>query len=128
MKPETAGFLLLPLLFLQMSMLGMSVGVLLSGLTTKYRDLMHLVNVGVSLWMYGSAVVYPLSSVPQGALRSLIELNPATQIMELSRMIMLGEGEYNLLYCLIGLVLTVLMFLLATIVFNRVERTFEDTI
>ena len=126
--PSPAGLLLLPLLLLQMSMLGMSTGILLSSLTTRYRDLMHLVNVGVSLWMYGSAVVYPLSSVPSGVVRTIISMNPATQIMELVRNILLGEGDISYPYCLAGVLITVFLFVLGCAVFSRVERNFEDTI
>ncbi len=119
---------LLPLLLLQLSMLGMSVGVLLSSLTTRYRDLMHLVGVGTSLWMYASAVVYPLDALPPGRLRSLITLNPVTQIMELIRRITLGEGMFSLPRYLFGVALTLLLFLAGAAVFSHVERTFEDTI
>ena len=126
--PVPALMPLIPLLLLQMSVMGMSIGILLSSLTTKYRDLMHLVTVGVNLLMYGSAVAYSLSSVPQGIIRSIITANPLTQAIELIRRIMLGKGEFSLPYYLIGLLLTVLLFVLGTAVFNRVEKTFEDTI
>lgn len=126
--PMPALLPLIPLLLLQLTVMGMSIGVLLSSLTTKYRDLMHLVAVGVNLLMYGSAVAYSLSSVPQGTVRSVIMLNPLTQSMELIRMILLGEGEFSFPCYLAGLLLTALLFMLGTAVFNRVEKTFEDTI
>lgn len=126
--PSPAGLLLLPLLLLQMSILGMSVGILFSSLTTRYRDLMHLVHVGISIWMYGSAVVYPLSSMSPGVLRTLISINPVTQIMEFIRSILLGEGVVSYPYYLAGVALTILLFVIGCAVFTRVERTFEDTI
>ena len=119
---------LLPLLFLQMAVFGMSVGVLISSVTTKYRDLLAVVNLLVNLWMYGSAVVYPIQSVPDGILKILVKINPVSEIMELIRMILLGEGEFDLLYYLVGLAVTVLLFFFSIVIFNRVERTFADTV
>ena len=119
---------LLPLLFVQMSLLGMSAGVLFSSLTTRYRDLLMVVNVLVSLWMYGSPVVYPLSVITPGPLKVLIKINPVTEMMELIRLIMLGEGEFEITYYIAGLGMTLVMFLLSAVVFNRVERTFADTV
>ena len=119
---------LLPLLFLQMAIFGMSVGVLISSVTTKYRDLLAVVNLLVNLWMYGSAVVYPIQSVPDGILKILVKINPVSEMMELIRMILLGEGEFDLLYYLVGLTVTVLLFFFSIVIFNRVERTFADTV
>ncbi|MBR6255525.1 MAG: ABC transporter permease [Clostridiales bacterium] len=119
---------LLPLLFLQMAIFGMSVGVLISSVTTKYRDLLAVVNLLVNLWMYGSAVVYPIQSVPDGILKILVKINPVSEMMELIRMILLGEGEFDLLYYLVGLAVTVLLFFFSIVIFNRVERTFADTV
>ena len=127
-RPMWTFYPLLPLLFIQMSLLGMSLGVLVSSLTTRYRDLLMVVNVGVNLLMYASPVVYPISVIPEGPLKTLIKLNPASEVIELIRLIMLGEGEFDLHFYIIGLVLTLVLFLLSAAIFNRVERTFEDTI
>jgi len=126
--PMWALYPLLPLLFLQMALFGMSVGVLISSVTTKYRDLLAVVNVLVNLWMYGSAVVYPIQSVPDGVLKILVKINPVSENMELIRMILLGEGEFDLLYYLAGLAVTILLFFFSIVIFNRVERTFADTV
>lgn len=126
--PMWALYPLLPLLFLQMALFGMSVGVLISSVTTKYRDLLAVVNVLVNLWMYGSAVVYPIQSVPDGVLKILVKINPVSENMELIRMILLGEGEFDLMYYLVGLSVTVLLFFFSIVIFNRVERTFADTV
>ncbi|HBY32256.1 MAG TPA: ABC transporter permease [Clostridiales bacterium] len=126
--PMWALYPLLPLLFLQMALFGMSVGVLISSVTTKYRDLLAVVNVLVNLWMYGSAVVYPIQSVPDGVLKILVKVNPVSENMELIRMILLGEGEFDLLYYLVGLAVTILLFFFSIVIFNRVERTFADTV
>ena len=127
-QPMWALYPLLPLLFLQMAVFGMSVGVLISSVTTKYRDLLAVVKVLVNLWMYGSAVVYPIQSVPDGIMKILVKINPVSEMMELIRMILLGEGEFDLLYYLVGLAITVLMFFFSIVIFNRVERTFADTV
>lgn len=127
-NPEWAAFLFLPLLALQMSFLGMSVGILCSGFTTKYRDLMHIVGLIVNLWMYGSAVVYPLSVVPAGAVKLLIRINPLTQIMETVRLIILGTGTPDPALVVAGTLITVVLFIFSAALFNHVERTFVDTI
>lgn len=127
-SPMWALYPLLPLLFLQLAVFGMSVGVLISSVTTKYRDLLSVVNVLVNLWMYGSAVVYPVSSIPDGVLKILVKINPVSEIMELIRKILLGKGEFDLFYYLVGLAVTILLFFFSIIIFNRVERTFADTV
>lgn len=127
-SPHWKWYPVLPLLFLQISMSGMSVGILLSSLTTKYRDLSHLVNVGVSFWMYASPVVYPLSEIPEGPMKCLMKINPVSEPLELIRLIMFGKGEFDLFYYFGSLIITIFMFLISTVVFNRVERTFSDTV
>lgn len=119
---------LLPLLFIQMAVFGMSVGVLISSVTTKYRDLLAVVNVAVNLWMYGSAVVYPVESIPDGIMKILVKINPVSEMMELIRMILLGKGEFDIVYYMAGLAVTILLFLASLVIFNRVERTFADTV
>ena len=119
---------LLPLLVLQAAVLGMSVGILLSSFTTKYRDLLVVVTVASNLWMYASPVVYPLSEMPSGILKTIIKINPATEIIELIRRILLGEGEVSLPYVFLSAGMTLILFVVGATVFNRVERTFVDTV
>lgn len=126
--PMWAYFPLLPFLFIQMSMLGMSVGILISSLTTKYRDLLMVVSVGVNLWMYASPIVYPMSSLPDGVLKILIKINPVTEIVELIRWILIGHGEFEIVYYLCSLGVTLALFACSAAIFNRVERTFADRI
>ncbi len=126
--PNWTLFPLLPLLFAQMSILGMGVGILLSSLTTKYRDLLMAVNVGVNVWMYASPVVYPLQTIPEGTMKIIIKLNPVSEVIELIRWIMLGRGSFELSYYLYGLLETISLLLLSMVIFNRVERTFIDTV
>lgn len=119
--------LFLPLILLWLGVMGMGCGIILSSLTTKYRDLSVLVGFGISLWMYGTPVVYPLSMLT-GTLRQLIILNPVTMPVELFRWAMLGTGTLNMRYIIISLFFTAVVFLLGVVMFNRVERTFMDTV
>ena len=127
-RPMWAYYPLLPILFIQMSLLGMSTGILISSLTTRYRDLLMVVNLGVSLLMYASPVVYPMAVIEPGTLKTLIMINPTGELIELIRLIMLGEGEFDVRFYLLSVLVTLILFLLSAAVFNRVERTFEDTI
>ena len=127
-RPMWAYYPLLPILFIQMSLLGMSTGILISSLTTRYRDLLMVVNLGVSLLMYASPVVYPMAVIEPGTLKTLIMINPTGELIELIRLIMLGEGEFDVRFYMLSVLVTLILFLLSAAVFNRVERTFEDTI
>lgn len=119
---------LLPILIVQLAVLGMSIGILIASVTIKYRDLLSVIAVFVNLWMYATPVVYPLSEMPRGLIKTIIMINPVTEIMEVLRLIMLGEGEVSLIYCALSAVITVLLFVFSAAFFNRVERTFSDTV
>ncbi len=119
---------LLPILIVQLAVLGMSFGILIASVTVKYRDLLSVVAVGINLWMYATPVVYPISEMPNGVIRTIIMINPVTEIMEVLRLIMLGEGEVNPAFCALSAGVTVLLFVISAAVFNRVERTFADTV
>ena len=122
-----ARWLLIPLILLQLGLMGMGVGLLISSLTTKYRDLSVLVGFGVGLWMYATPVVYPLSELGAGTLRSLILLNPLTAPVELFRFCLLGAGTVLPSRLAMSLVFTAAVLFTGIVVFNRVERTFMDT-
>ena len=116
-----------PLLLLIMAGLGLGLGVLISALTTKYRDLRFLVSFGVSLLMYATPVIYPASAVP-ARFQLFIQLNPVTSLIETFRYGFLGSGTVNpwgLLYSFVFMLITVV---LGAVVFNRVEATFMDTV
>lgn len=119
--------LLLPVLLFIMAGLGLGMGIIVSSLTTKYRDLQQLVGFGVQLLMYGTPVIYPLSSI-QGNWRWLILANPMTPVVEIFRLAFLGVSAISPVYLLysIGFVLAVL--LIGVLIFNRVETTFMDTV
>lgn len=119
--------LLVPAILLWLGVMGMGCGIILSSLTTKYRDLSVLVSFGMSLWMYGTPVVYPLSTLT-GKLRLLVTLNPVTTPVELFRYAVLGTGTPDLPCMVYSLLFTAAVFLLGVVLFNRVERTFMDTV
>lgn len=134
-RPVTV-ILLLPIVILIMALIGLGFGMALSSMTTKYRDLSYLVGFGVQLLMYGSAVMYPLSlikeKVEHGVLPklvgSLIEYNPMTITIELFRHMTLGVGEFSLTKFLYALVVSIFIFLLGLILFNKTEKSFIDTV
>jgi len=120
-------WLLLPVLLIWLGVLGMGVGIIISSLTTKYRDLHVLVEFGMSLWMYATPVVYPLSTVNAG-LRRILLLNPVSPVVELYRRILLGVGQVDGTYLLYSLLVTLVIALAGVLIFTHVERTFMDTV
>ncbi len=119
--------LLLPLYLLLMSGLGFSFGVLISSLTTKYRDLRFLIQFGVQLLMYGTPIVYPLAIVPE-KYRILLLANPITSVVEAFKYSFLGEGYFTWGGLVYSFCFMVVCLLLSIVVFNRVEKTFMDTV
>jgi len=119
--------LFFPVLILMMAGLGLGLGVLISAMTTKYRDLRFLVSFGVSLLMYATPVIYPVSSIPE-RFQMLIKLNPMTPIVETFRYAFLGAGSVNPLDLLYSFGFMLVVVALGSIVFNRVEATFMDTV
>lgn len=123
-----SGFIfLIPVLMIQTAVLGLGVGIIISSLTTKYRDLAVLVGFGLQLWMYMTPVVYPISEV-SGYLKTLLFLNPMTSIIQNFKFFLLGTGEYCGFWWLISGIMTVFLFLCGVLLFNKVERTFMDTV
>jgi len=119
--------LLTPYLILLMAGLGLGFGIIVSSLTTKYRDLTFLVSFGVQLLMYATPVIYPLSVLPE-KYRWIVMANPMTAIVETFRFAFLGSGTFspeNLIY---STVFMLVILGLGIIVFNRVEKTFMDTV
>jgi len=122
-----SALIFLPLLFLLMALLGLGSGIILSSLTTKYRDLIFLINFGVQLLMYATPVIIPLSEVPLKYLW-IIKLNPMTSVIETFRYAFLGAGELDLAGLCYSTVFTACLLLIGIIIFNRVQKTFIDTI
>ena len=116
------------LVLLQLGCLGLGFGIIISSLTTKYRDLNVLVGFGVSLWMYGTPVVYPLSQISSKTLSLIVKINPVTQALETFRYIFLGTGQVSLYWWIVTVLITVFILFFGIILFNKVEKTFMDTI
>ncbi len=127
MQPHWPAWLGIPLVLAQLGLLGMGCGIIVSSLTTKYRDLNVLVGFGVTLWMYATPVVYPMSSV-SGPLRDILLLNPVSAPVELLRWIILGVGSVSVPHLALSCGVTLAVVFLGILLFNKVERTFMDTI
>jgi lipopolysaccharide transport system permease protein len=123
----TAYAAFLPLLVLLMAAMGLGFGISVSALTTRYRDLQYLVAFGTQLAMYLAPIVYPLSSV-HGAMRWLVLANPMTAVVETFRLGFLGVGTVTAGMLLYSTAFTLVLFSVGTLLFNRVERTFMDTV
>jgi lipopolysaccharide transport system permease protein len=125
-----AYLLLFPLLLLLMAMLGLGLGMIISAMTIKYRDLSFLITFGIQLMMYLTTVIYPLSylTLKFPHYQWIVEYNPMTSIIEAFRYGFLGEGTFTLLSLAITSAITVVILLIGIVVFNRVERTFIDTV
>ena len=119
--------ILLPLLILQLILLSMAVGVIISSLTTKYRDLAMLVTFGLQLCQYATPVVYGLALIPK-QIQWIYLLNPVTPIIITFRYAFFGRGYFSLFYYSIGWGITILLFFIGLILFNRIEKTFMDTV
>lgn len=119
--------LITPLLLLQLAALALGFGIIISSLTTKYRDLAVLVTFGVQLWMYATPVVYPASQI-SGNLKTLMMLNPVSPIVESFRYAFLGSGSIPWNYLGISVVTTLVVLFAGVVLFSRVEKTFMDTV
>lgn len=121
--------LAVPLVMLQVMLLGLGVGIIVSSLTTKYRDLAIAVGFGVQLWMYASPVVYPLSMLDESPrLKVLVELNPMTAPIEVFRAATLGTGSVSAGSIVYSLLFTAAALVLGVVLFSRIEKTFMDTV
>ncbi len=121
------GVMLIPFLVLLIAGLGLGFGIIISSLTTKYRDLVHLVTFGVTLWMYATPVIYPLSRIPE-KYKMFVLANPMTPIVETFKTVLLGVGEVNYLQLLYSFAFTVVLLAIGILIFNKVEKTFMDTV
>lgn len=120
--------LLTPVFIIMIAGLGLGFGILISSLTTKYRDLTILFTFIVQLWMYGTPIVYPLSMVEEGPLRTLILANPMTSIIEAFKYATLGQGYFSWLTIGYSFLFMCVLLLFSIVVFNKVQRNFMDTV
>ena len=127
-QPNWTAWFAVPLELIHLGILGMGCGIIVSSMTTKYRDLTVLVGFGVSLWMYLTPIVYPLSTLAEGWMRTALMCNPVTVPVEIIRYALLGKGTIDWGFYGISWIVTILMALLGIMIFNKVERNFMDTV
>jgi len=119
--------ILIPVFILLMAVLGLAAGMVVSSLTTKYRDLSFLVGFGMTLFMYATPVIYPLSTAPE-KYKWILELNPLTSILEGFRWVILGTGSFEWSGLLYTASFALVLFVIGLLVFNKVEKDFIDTV
>lgn len=117
----------LPLVVLQIAALSLGIGLWLSALTSKYRDFAFLTPVLVQVWMYATPVIYPFSQVPE-RWRDLAALNPMAMPVEAIRLMFLGQGAVSSGHLAVSIAMTLVLLVTGLLVFNRVEKTFVDTV
>lgn len=123
----TLNVLWIPFLVVLIAGLGLGFGIIISSLTTKYRDLTHLVSFGVSLWMYATPIIYPLSGIPE-EYRMLVMANPMTPVVETFKVALLGIGQIPYWQLAYSFAFTLVLLAIGVITFNKVEKTFMDTV
>lgn len=123
----TWAILLFPILVLLMALLGLGLGLIITAMTTKYRDLSFLVTFGVQLLMYMTTVIYPLSAAPERYKR-LIQLNPMTGMIEAFRFAFLGKGNFTAFSLGYSTAVTLAILMIGIVIFNKTERNFVDTV
>lgn len=126
--PNWIAWLLIPVVLLHLGVMGLGFGIIISSVTTKYRDLAILVTFGVQLWMYATPIVYPLSQLGDGLMKTILLINPVTAPVEIFRYAVLGRGTIIPFYLAISWMVTILVFVFGVMLFNRVEKTFMDTV
>ncbi len=119
--------LLTPLMLIQMAALALGTGIIVSSLTTKYRDFAYLVGFGVQLWMYATPIVYPISQVPQ-KWHWVYVVNPMSSIVESFRYAFLGAGGMNMTQIAASAGITLFLLVAGIVLFSRIEKTFMDTV
>lgn len=127
-QPNWSAWLLIPLVLLHLGMFGMGCGIIVSSLTTKYRDLAVLVDFAVQLWMYATPIVYPMSELGNGWMKTILMINPVTAPVEVFRYAVLGQGTVMIDSLILSITITLLMLFGGIVIFNKVERTFMDTV
>lgn len=126
--PNWIMWLLIPVVLIHLGLMGMGLGIIISSMTTKYRDLSILVGFAVQLWMYITPVVYPLSQAGNGGLRTALLFNPVTAPIEVFRYAFLGSGSLEPIFLVWSWLFTIVVLVFGIMVFNKVERTFMDTV
>lgn len=125
--PLSPNLLLIPLVIVLMALLGLGFGIIFSSFTTKYRDMAFLLQFSIQLLMYGSAVIYPLNSVPE-KIRNILVYNPIGILIETFKYALLGAGFFSINSLLYVIVFCALLLFIGIVIFNKVEQTFMDTV
>jgi lipopolysaccharide transport system permease protein len=126
-RPSPWAIALVPLVFMQLAALGTGFGMVISSLTTMYRDLRQLVGFGVQLWMYATPIIYPLSQVPE-KYRWIFSLNPVSAPIEAFRALMYGRGNVSPWMLWLSIMITIALLFAGLILFSHNERTFVDVV
>ena len=130
--PNWISFWMIPVVLIQLGMMGLGFGIIVSSLTTKYRDLTILISFAVQLWMYATPIVYPMSQISEkfnnDVLKTIVWINPVTSPSEMFRYALLGQGELNVFYIVLSWIFTAVVLIFGILLFNKVERTFMDTV
>ncbi len=119
--------LLTPLIIVLMALISMGIGLILSSMTTKYKDLNQLIGFGVQLFMYATPVIYPSSSVPQNY-QWVVELNPLVGLFDYMRYAYLGVGNFNFSNLVYPFIFSLVILAIGILVFNKTQKTFMDTV
>lgn len=127
-SPNWWAWLLIPVVLLHLGLLSLGCGIIISSLTTKYRDLSIVVTFGVQLWMYATPIVYPMSQLSGGFMETVLKINPVTAPVELFRYAVLGQGTISWFSYGLSWAFTVLVVFAGIMIFNHVEKTFMDTV
>ena len=127
-SPNWGALILVPVVLLHLGVLGMGCGVIVSSLTTKYRDLAVLVDFAVQLWMYATPIVYPMSALGDGFMRTVLLINPVTAPVEVFRYAVLGQGTIMPGALALSWGITIALLFVGIMIFNKVEKTFMDTV
>lgn len=126
-QPTWWAILLTPLLLVIMGLLALGLGMIISAMTTKYRDLVFLMGFAVQLLMYATPVIYPLDKLPP-KYETIIKANPMSPILETFRFAFLGSGQFSWGYLLYSIAITLTILFFGIVIFNRTEKTFADTV
>jgi lipopolysaccharide transport system permease protein len=127
-SPNWGAWLFIPVVLVHLGLLALGCGIIISSLTTKYRDLAILVNFGVQLWMYATPIIYPLSQLGDGLMKQILLINPVTASVETFRYAVLGKGLIVPEYYALSWAITIVVLVIGIMIFNKVEKTFMDTV
>jgi lipopolysaccharide transport system permease protein len=119
---------LFPVLMLILAFMAMGFGMIISSMTTKYRDLQIMFGKIISLWVYITPVIYPLSMVTNEKLHLAMSLNPVTPVMEAIKYSLLGQGQFSWLWLGYSVLMTALLLIFGLMMFNKVQKSFMDTV